>query len=57
MSNISQIDKKLATYLHSVYNLLHLDGYYDGETNVKAIAAGFEDAYEIIEKIKPEENN
>jgi len=54
MSNISQIDKKLATYLHSAYNVLHLDGYYDGETNVKVIAAGFEVAYEIIEKIKPE---
>jgi len=54
MSNISQIDKKLATYLHSAYNLLHLSGYYDGETNVKAIEAGFDSAYEIIEKIKPE---
>jgi len=55
MSNISQIDKKLATYLHSAYNVLHLDGYYDGETNVKVIAAGFETAYEIIEKIKPQD--
>jgi len=55
MSNIAQIDKKLATYLHSVYNVLHLDGYYDGVTAVKIIDGGFEVAYEIIEKIKPED--
>jgi len=55
MSNVAQIDKKLAASLHAAYNVLHLDGYYDGVTNVKVIAAGFEDAYEIIEKIKPED--
>jgi len=57
MSNVAQIDKKLVASLHAVYNVLHLAGYYDGVTNVKVIAGGFEDAYEIIEKIKPEENN
>jgi len=55
MSNVAQIDKKLAACLHSAYNVLHLDGYYDGVTNIKVIAGGFEDAYEIIEKIKPED--
>ena len=54
MSNVAQIDKKLAAALHSAYNVLHLAGYYDGVTNVKVITGGFEDAYEIIEKIKPE---
>jgi len=54
MSNIAQIDKKLVASLHAAYNILHLDGYYDGITNVKIIAEGFEVAYEIIEKIKPE---
>jgi len=55
MSNITKIDKKLVASLHSAYNILHLDGYYDGITNVKIIADGFEVAYEIIEKIKPED--
>ena len=50
MSNIAQIDKKLLASLHSAYNILRLDGYYDGITNVKIIADGFEVAYEIIEK-------
>jgi len=55
MSNVAQIDKKLATSLHAAYNVLHLDGYYDGVTNVKVITGGFDAAYEIIEKIKPED--
>jgi hypothetical protein len=52
-SSVAKIDKKLLTNLHSAYNVLHLDGYYEGITSVKAIEAGFEDAYDIIEKINP----
>jgi len=55
MSNIAKIDKKMASFLHVAYNVLHLDGYYDGITGVKAIDAGLDAAYEIIEKIKPED--
>jgi len=54
MSNIAKIDKKMASFLHAAYNVLHLDGYYDGVTNVKVIDAGLDAAYEIIEKIKPD---
>jgi hypothetical protein len=53
-SNLSQIDKKMASRMDTVYNVLHLDGYYRGERRIKAIQAGFDAAYEIIEKIKPE---
>ena len=52
--NVSKLDKKMSDRFDTVYNVLHLSGYYDGETNVKVIADGFEVAYEIIEKIKPE---
>jgi hypothetical protein len=52
--NISQIDKKLSNHFDAVYTALHLNGYYDGLTKVKIIEAGFEDAYEIISKIKPQ---
>jgi hypothetical protein len=31
-----------------------LSGYYDGLRNIKAIDNGFDLAYEIIDKIKPE---
>jgi hypothetical protein len=54
MSNIAKIDKKLVSDMDTVYDILHLEGYYRGITNIKIIAAGFELAYEIIERIKPE---
>jgi hypothetical protein len=52
--NIAKLDGKMSKTLRSAYNILHLVGYYDGETKVKIIEVGFEDAYEIISKIKPE---
>jgi hypothetical protein len=54
MFNVSERDQKLASTLNSAYNVLHLGGYYRGETRIKTIETGFEAAYEIIEKIKPE---
>jgi hypothetical protein len=51
--NISKLDKKLLSYVNSAYQILHLCGYYDGVLNADVIKAGFEDAYTIIEKIKP----
>jgi len=51
--NISKLDKKLLNNLNSAYQILHLCGYYDGVLNVNVITAGFEEAYTIIEKIKP----
>jgi len=54
LSNVTKIDKKLLDYLNSAYNVLHLDGYYRKEKTIKVIEGGFDAAYEIIEKIKPE---
>ena len=51
--NISKIDKKMLDYLNSAYQILHLSGYYDGVQDVRVISAGFDNAYKIIEKIKP----
>ncbi len=50
---LAQLDNKLLKYYGTVYKVLHLDGYYDGETNVSIIQGGFKVAYTIIEKIKP----
>jgi len=52
-SSVTKIDKKMLDYLNSAYRILHLWGYYDGIENVNVIKEGFEDAYKIIEKIKP----
>jgi len=52
--NIAQIDNKLLNYMNTAYNILHLDGHYRGEKRIKAIETGFDAAYDIIDKIKPE---
>jgi len=54
MSNIARIDKKLVSDMDTAYGILHLEGYYRGMSNVKIINNGFELAYKIIDKVKPE---
>jgi len=54
LSNIGKLDMKMLGHVNSVYNVLHLDGYYRKETSVKIIEGGFDAAYYIIDKIKPE---
>jgi len=51
--NLAKIDKKMLNTLNSAYEILHLLGYYDGITQVSVLKAGFDEAYKIIEKIKP----
>jgi len=50
---LTVLDKKLLKYFETVYRVLHLEGYYEGETYVSTIQSGFTAAYSIIEKIKP----
>jgi hypothetical protein len=52
-SNITRMDKKMLDYLNNAYEILHLWGYYDGIGDVRVVNAGFDNAYNIIEKIKP----
>lgn len=51
--NIAKLDKKLLNTLNSVYKILHLWGYYDGIEDVIVVKRGFEEAYTIIDWIKP----
>ncbi|GHV63439.1 hypothetical protein FACS1894195_5640 [Bacteroidia bacterium] len=53
-ANVALLDGKLSSELHSAYRLLHIEGYYEGMCVVKAIKAGFETAYKIIARIKPD---
>ena len=55
--NLSKIDRRLLNHLNSGYNLLHLDGYYDGVNNIKVIELGFDDAISIISALKPYSKN
>jgi uncharacterized protein (UPF0332 family) len=54
VANIAKIDKKMLSHLDTAYDILHLEGYYRGATRVKLIEVGFDAAYDIIDKIKPE---
>jgi hypothetical protein len=46
----------MLNYLNSAYEILHLWGYYDGIGKADVVKSGFDDAYTLIEKIKPAEN-
>jgi len=50
--NLTVLDKKILKYYETAYRLLHLEGYYEGETYVPTIQSGMNVAYQIIEKIK-----
>jgi hypothetical protein len=52
-SNIAQIDGKMSTYLNEVYAILHIAGYYELSRDARAIKAGFDNAYALINRIKP----
>ncbi|MDR2591603.1 MAG: DUF5618 family protein [Chitinispirillales bacterium] len=54
LSNVGRLDMKMLGHLNDAYNALHLDGYYRKVRNIKIIEGGFDEAYYIIEKIKPE---
>jgi len=51
---VAKLDKKMLDYLNTAYNILHLEGYYRRERSIKVIGDGFDLAYLIIDKIKPE---
>ena len=50
---LALIDKKLLNQFKTTYNILHLNGYYEGETNYAVIHVGMDTAVDIINKIKP----
>jgi len=54
IAGAASVDRKVMAVMQDAYSVLHLSGYYDGITSVKAIESGFDAAYYIIEKIKPE---
>ena len=53
LKSVAQLDKKLLKDLDVAYDTLHLSGYYDGNLDARVISAGFDNAYQIIERIKP----
>jgi hypothetical protein len=56
-NNLSKIDKKLLKHLNSAYLVLHLEGYYEGQTYINTIESGFENAISIIDSLKQYSKN
>ncbi|GHT50389.1 hypothetical protein AGMMS49982_05610 [Bacteroidia bacterium] len=54
VSNVAKLDGKLLKDLHIAYDILHLSGYYDGVQDAIVVRRGFEYAYSIIDRIKPD---
>jgi hypothetical protein len=50
---VGRLDRRMLTHLNVVYNALHLAGYYDEVQKADIIRSGFNSAYEIIARIKP----
>ena len=53
-NHLGKLDRKMLDHLNKVYQILHLWGYYDGISSSVVVKEGFDLAYAIIEKIKPE---
>ena len=51
--SITKIDKKMLNTFVSAYQILHLWGYYDGVKSVNVLMEDFNNAYTLINKIKP----
>ena len=51
--NLAKLDKKMLDHFVCAYKILHLSGYYDGVDDVRVVSAGFDNAKNIIDKIKP----
>jgi lipopolysaccharide biosynthesis protein len=50
---LALLDKKALNDFRTTYNVLHLDGYYDGISNYDVIKGGMDAATQIVNKIKP----
>jgi hypothetical protein len=51
--SLAQTDRKMLNTLNSAYEILHLWGYYDGIGDAIVVKRGFDEAYKLIEKVKP----
>lgn len=52
VDRVAKLDKKLLKDLNTAYRVLHLDGYYDGETYMPTIQSGFNVANAIVKRIE-----
>jgi Domain of unknown function (DUF5618) len=51
--SLAEVDKKILNEFTTAYRILHIDGYYQGETNYSIIKGGMDSAAQIVDKIRP----
>lgn len=52
-SRLGKIDKTMLKTFNTAYEILHLVGYYEGETRFDVIRSGIDSAIDLINEIKP----
>ncbi len=50
---LAEVDTKILKEFATVYRILHIEGYYQGEDNYSVIKSGMDSAVQVINKIKP----
>jgi uncharacterized protein (UPF0332 family) len=52
-TRLAKLDKSVLRIFNTAYEILHLVGYYEGETKSDIITSGIDAAIDIINQIKP----
>ncbi len=52
-TRLAKLDKSVLRSFNTAYEILHLVGYYEGETKASIILGGIDAAIDIINQIKP----
>ncbi len=52
-TRLAKLDKSMLRTFNTAYEILHLVGYYEGETKSDIITSGIDAAIDIINQIKP----
>jgi hypothetical protein len=50
---LASVDSRMLKNFNTAYRVLHLQGYYEGETKERVILEGIDSAMYILNKIKP----
>jgi hypothetical protein len=50
---LAKLDKSVLKNFNTAYEILHLVGYYEGETKSDIIRSGIDSAIDLINQIKP----
>lgn len=52
-ARLASFDSRMLNNFNTAYRVLHLQGYYEGETKQSVILAGIDSAMDILNGIKP----